>query len=184
MLRISKRLEALERAADKEIFGNEFSIVVAIAYYLGGAKDESEFPYAYAKALGYQDLDELCEALADLLRQPSKSVDGPARAHRAQCKLLAKFGYDLRRTSPAALADARYRIVATLPEKWRAMIKSAHREECELEARSNQFFKEIMEVAEQCGVFAGPNGAKATEGNKSGDAAQRKPQKSAPSTRK
>jgi hypothetical protein len=66
MRRISKRLEALERAADKKIFGNNFSIVVAIAYYLGSAKDEWELPYAYARALGYKDLDELVEATAYL----------------------------------------------------------------------------------------------------------------------
>jgi hypothetical protein len=51
MQRILKRLEALERAADKEIFADAFPF--AIAYYLGGAKDESEVVDAYARALGY-----------------------------------------------------------------------------------------------------------------------------------
>jgi hypothetical protein len=37
MQRISKRLEALERAADKEIFAEAFPF--AIAYYLGGARE-------------------------------------------------------------------------------------------------------------------------------------------------
>ena len=56
------------------------------------------------------------------------SARGPARR-----KLFAKFGYDLDRASPAAFADAAYRIVATLPDEWRAAIKSAHRERCETE---------------------------------------------------
>jgi hypothetical protein len=71
------------------------------------------------------------------------------RAHQAQCELLAKFGYDVRRASPAALADARYRIVKTLPDKWLAKIKSEHREDCEDEARTTQFLKVWMQVAEE-----------------------------------
>jgi len=63
------------------------------------------------------------------------------------------------------------------------MIKSAQRKDWEMEARSNQFLKAFLEVAEQFGVFAGLNGAKATEDNKSGYA-QGKPRKSAPSTRR
>ena len=43
------------------------------------------------------------------------------------------------------------------------MIKSAQRKDWEMEARSNQFLKAFLEVAEQFGVFAGLNGAKATE---------------------
>jgi hypothetical protein len=120
-MQISKRLEALERRADREILANVFSI--AIAYYLGGARHLSEVVDAYAKALGYKDLAEYCEAL---LRQ-SDSVDEPsglrARTHGAQCKLLAKFRYDPRRVRPAALADAAYRIVRTLPEEWLATIR-------------------------------------------------------------
>jgi hypothetical protein len=151
MQRILKRLEALERAADKEIFADAFPF--AIAYYLGGAKDESEFAHGYARALGYQNLDELCQALADLLLQPPGSTDGAlgirARTRRAQCELLAKLGYDLRRASPAALAEAPYRIIRTLPEEWRATIKSAHRESCEAEARANELLKEAMKLAEE-----------------------------------
>src|SRR5262252_6250148 len=119
---ILKRLETLERAAEKEIFAEAFPF--AIAFYLGGAKDLSEVTHGYARALGYKDLDEFCRASAYLFCQRLESVDGraahEARVHRAQCELLAKFGYDLRRASPAALADAPYRIVRTLPEEWRA----------------------------------------------------------------
>jgi hypothetical protein len=135
MQRILKRLEALERAADKEIFADAFPF--AIAYYLGGAKDESEVVDAYARALGYQDLDELCQALADLLLQPPGSTDGALGIN------------DLRRASPAALAEAPYRIIRTLPEEWRATIKSAHRESCEAEARANELLKEAMKLAEE-----------------------------------
>ena len=152
MRQISKRLEALERAADIEVLAN--ALPFAIAYYLGGARHESEVVDAYARALGYKNLDEFCQAFADLLREPSDSVDEPsdirARTRRAQCKLLAKFGYDLRRTRPAALADAAYRIVRTLPEEWLATIRSAHRESCEAEARANQLLKEAMKLAEEC----------------------------------
>ena len=67
---ISKRLETLERAADTEVFAN--ALVYPIAYYLGGAKHVSEVPRAFARALGYHDLEELCRALAALFR-PSYS---------------------------------------------------------------------------------------------------------------
>jgi hypothetical protein len=132
----SKRLEALEREADREALANAFP--VAIAYYLGGARHMSEVGDAYAKALRYKDLDELCQAFADLLRQPSDSVANRRtfeRTRRAQCQLLAKFGYDLSRASPAALADAFYPIVRTLPEEWLAALRSAHRKSCEAKAR-------------------------------------------------
>jgi hypothetical protein len=155
MRRISKRLEALERAADREIFEDLF-FPVAIAYHLGGAKDESDVLHAYARALGYQDLDELTRAFADLLCQPSDSVaersDLRARADRAQLKLLAKFGYDPRRAPSAALADAPDRIMRSLPEEWRAIFRSAHRRSCEAEARASQLFKDLVDlaVAEEC----------------------------------
>jgi len=151
MRQISKRLEALEREADREILAN--AVPFAIAYYLGGARHESEVVHAYARALGYKDLGELCEAFADLLRQPPDSVDEPsgirARAGRAQCKLLAKFGYDLRRARPAALADAAYRIVRSLPEELLTTIRSAHRESCEAEASVNQLLEEAYKLAEE-----------------------------------
>jgi len=152
MQRISKRLETLERAADKEIFAEAFPF--AIAYHLGGARDLSEVMLGYARALGYKDLYEFCQASAYLSCQRLASVDGraahEARIHRARCELLAMFGYDLRRKSPAALADAFYRIVRTLPEKWRAWIKSDHRKECEDEATANRFLKDMMQRAEEC----------------------------------
>jgi hypothetical protein len=151
MRRILKRLEALERAADREIFADAFSF--AIAYHLGGARDLSEVMRAYAKALGYEDLHEFVRASAYLFRQESATLKEraahEARIHQAQCELLAKFGYDVRRASPAALADARYRIVKTLPDKWLAKIKSEHREDCEDEARTTQFLKVWMQVAEE-----------------------------------
>jgi predicted ATPase len=129
MQRISKRLEALERAAEKEVFAN--ALAFAIAYYLGGAKDKSELVDAYARALGYQKLEELCQGFADFLRQASGSVDGPSgirmRTYRARRRLFTKFGYDLDGAPPAAIANAIYRIVRTLPEEWHAMIKSAQR---------------------------------------------------------
>ena len=157
MRRISKRLEALERAADKEVFADAFPFEVAIAYYLGGARDQSDVAHGYARALGYKDSDEFIRASAYLfsqrLERKGDRAAHEARIQRARCKLLAKFGYDPHRMSPAAYADARYRIVMTLPEKWRAMLKSAHRKECEAEARSNQFLKELMEVGETAGNF-------------------------------
>jgi hypothetical protein len=153
MRRISKRLEALERAADKEIFADAFAFATAIAYYLGGASGLSELTHGYARALGYTDLDQLCQASAYLFCQQLERVGGraahEARIHQARCKLLAKFGCDLGRARPAALADARDRIVRTLPEEWLAMIKSAHRKDCEDEAWTNQFLKNLRERAEE-----------------------------------
>jgi hypothetical protein len=153
MRRISKRLEVLERAADKEIFADAFPFATAIAYYLGGARDLSEVTHGYARALGYQDLDKFCRASAYLFYRRLESADGraahEARIHRARRELLAKFGYDLRRARPAALADACYRIVRTLPEEWLATIKSTHKKECEDEARTTQFLKNLMERAEE-----------------------------------
>jgi hypothetical protein len=147
---ICKRVEVLERAADKEVFANAFQY--AIAYY-GGAKHPSEAPHAFARALGYQNLEASCHGLAELLCQPPGSVDPPsgirARAGQAQRELLAKFGYDVRRLSPAALADAIYLIVRSLPEEWCAMIKTAHREWCESEAAVNEILSDLTEFAEE-----------------------------------
>jgi hypothetical protein len=161
---ILKRLETLERAADTEVFAN--ALVYPIAYYLGGAKHVSEAPRAIARALGYHDLEELCRAFAALLRQPL-STDMRARAAEAQRELLAKFGYDPRPTpiylifgdrpgpSPAAFADAAYRIVATLPDEWRAAIKSAHREGLEAKAEADQILTELAdELAEKSSKHA------------------------------
>jgi hypothetical protein len=152
---ISKRLEALERAAEKEVFVDAFFF--AVAYYLGGAKDLSECEHAHARALGYHDLAGL---LADLFK-PSDSLDKPsgirARALEAQRKLLAKFGYNVYRASPATLTDAAYRIVRSLPEEWRAMIKSAHRESCESEAEVNELLKGAMKIAEESSKHARPH---------------------------
>src|SRR5262245_447310 len=118
MRSIARRLEALERAADKEAI--TATLTYAVAYHLGGAKHMSEFFDAYARALGYPNLSEFCRGLEDLLQQPSDSVDEPLgirqRALRARCALLAKFGYDPLLASPAALADPSYRIFKTLPE--------------------------------------------------------------------
>jgi hypothetical protein len=151
MRRISKRLETLERAADKEIFAEAF--LFAIAYHLGGARDLSEVTLGYARALGYKDLDEFVRASAYLFRQQTATLkeraDHEERIHRARTELLAKFGYEVRRARPAALADARYRIVRTLPEKWLATFKSDHMKECEDEATANQFLKDLMQRAEE-----------------------------------
>jgi hypothetical protein len=148
--KISKRLEALERAADKEVFADAFDF--AVAYYIGGARHMSEVVDAYARALGYKDLHELCRAFADLLRQPSDSVANRRtfeRTRRVRCQLLAKFGYDLRRARPRALADATYRIVRTLPNEWLTTLRSAHRKSWETEARANQLLKEAMKLVEE-----------------------------------
>ena len=151
MPRISKRLEALERAADREIFDNAAPFAMAVAYYLGDAKDELDWD-AYGRVLGYQDPHEFWQALANevlanLAPLPSdmvdKSLDFRARVRRAESKLLAKFGYDLRRVNPAALRDAPYRIVRTLPEKWLVMIKSAYRESYEAQATLNQMIHKV-----------------------------------------
>ena len=152
MRRISKRLETLERAADKEIFAEAF--LFAIAYHLGGARDLSEVTLGYARALGYKDLDEFVRASAYLFGQQTSTLKERAaheeRIHRARTELLAKFGYDVRRARPAALADARYRIVRTLPGKWLATIKSDHMKECEDEATANQFLKDLMQRGGEC----------------------------------
>ena len=117
MQRISKRLEALERAADKEVFADAFPFDVAIAYYLGGARDQSDVAHGYARALGYKDSDELVRASAYLfsqrLERKGDRAAHEARIQRARCELLEKFGYDPRRITPAALPDAWYRIVMT-----------------------------------------------------------------------
>jgi hypothetical protein len=148
--KISKRLESLERAADKEVFADAFDF--AVAYYIGGARHTSDVVEAYARALGYQDLHELCQAFADLLRPPPSDSEANRRTferiRRGRCQLLAKFGYDLRRARPAASADAAYRIVRTLPEEWLTTLRSAHRKSCEAEARANQLLKDVMKLAE------------------------------------
>jgi hypothetical protein len=128
MRRISTRLELLEEIEDREAFAK--AIPFAVAYYLGGAKYPSEVMDAYAKVLGYKDLDEFFDAFAKASVDESGHVTGiadiQARTRRAHYEIFAKFGYDLFRATPEGLADAIYRIVKTLPEEWRATIKSAH----------------------------------------------------------
>jgi hypothetical protein len=143
---ISKRLETLERAADTEVFAN--ALRYPIAYFLGGAKNLSEVPDAYARALDYHDLEESCRELWESPLRLSK------RTGQARRELFAKFGYDLDRASPAAFADAAYRIVATLPDEWRAAIKSEHREDLEAEAEADQILKELTELAEKSSKHA------------------------------
>jgi hypothetical protein len=151
MRRISKRLEALERAATKRSL--QTRLPSPPPSHITSAAREACRTQDYARALGYRDLDQICQATAYLFSQQKERVGGraahEARIHRARCELLGKFGYDLRRARPAALADARYRIVRTLPEEWLAMIISAHREECEDEARTTQFLQNLMERAEE-----------------------------------
>ena len=151
MRRISKRLDALERAADKEAFAH--ALPFAIAYYLGGERDPLEFVHGYARALGYKDEDELARGTLDLLlgrlvEGMDESAADEARVQRARCELLAKFGYDPRRISPAAVPDVCYRIAMTLPEKWRAMIKSLHRQRCEGQAELKPLLQRLDGVAE------------------------------------
>ena len=62
MRRIFKRLEALEGAADRKLLSDNFAMDVAVAYYLGGARHESELTQASATALGYKNVTEFCKA--------------------------------------------------------------------------------------------------------------------------
>ena len=144
--KISKRIEALQREADKEAFATR--LCYAVAYYLGGARDPSEMVLGLIKAYGYRDHWEIAQALLDLRQQPSDSVAN-RRTHerigRARCQLFAKFGYDLRRISPAALDDAAYRVVRTLPEEWLADIRSAHRNSRETDIQFKAILKEMQE---------------------------------------
>jgi hypothetical protein len=131
--RISKRLKRLERAVEKDIFQDAWPF--AAAYYLGGANNFSKFPQAFAKALGYSDDRQLCQEFAKLIK--GESSDVRTRAHKAQRQLLAIVrSHD--RASLAEAKDAIDRIVRTLPEDWRAEIKSADRESREAEAIVNQ----------------------------------------------
>ena len=145
---IVKRLEALERATEKKVFARAPTFSYAIAYFLGGAKHVSD-PHAYARALGYQNRAELCRAFAELLSEPSSTLNRysglPARTFRARRKLLAKFGFDLDGATPATLADALYRIARTLPEEWRAEIVSGERKMRAAEARADPILRRFDE---------------------------------------
>jgi hypothetical protein len=70
-----------------------------------------------------------------------RGMDGSAAA---RADLALQVSARARRTRPAVLADAAYRIVRTLPEEWLATIQSGHRESWEAEARANQLLKEAM----------------------------------------
>src|SRR5205809_2093180 len=143
MRRIFKRLKLLEEVEDKEAFAK--ALPFAVAYYLGGAKHPLETMDAYARALGYKDLDKFFDAFANFSLDESGNVNGiadiRARTRRAHCKLFTRFDYDVCRASPEGLADAAYRIVKTLPEEWRATIKSVH---WEGEAAKSQLRKGLM----------------------------------------
>jgi hypothetical protein len=142
---ISRRLEALERAAETEVFAN--ALTYAVAYYLGGAKHFSDALQAYGRALGYENFDEACRGFAELFIQSSdrfRPLGHLDRVRRAQCKLFAKFGFDLRGADLAALDDAVTKIVRTLPKDWRAAIISADRESREAQAEVDQFLQQLM----------------------------------------
>ena len=70
---ISRRLEALERAAETEVFAN--ALPYAVAYYLGGAKHFSDGLQAYDRALGYENFDEACRACAERYVQLADRLD-------------------------------------------------------------------------------------------------------------
>ena len=98
------RLDALERAADIEVFANAFPF--AIAYYLGGARHASEVVDAYARALGYKNLERILPSVGGFVREPSDSLANrrtfEGALAEAHCKLFAKHGYDLRRHAPGS----------------------------------------------------------------------------------
>jgi hypothetical protein len=109
--------------------------------------------HAYARALGYQDRAELCQALEETRSEPLMTLTRPsglpARTVRARRKLLAKFGFDLGRASPATLADALYRIAKTLPEEWRAAIVSGEKKRREAEVLADRILKDLDQLSEQ-----------------------------------
>jgi hypothetical protein len=147
MRQILKRIEALERKADREIL--EDALPYAIAYHLGRARRESEMVEGYARALGYKELTEFFKACGDLFRQAPDTPSGiRARAGQAQYKLFAKFGYDLRRPRPAALANTAYRIFKSLPEELLTTIRSAHRK-YEAEAQANRLVEKAYRLVEE-----------------------------------
>jgi hypothetical protein len=142
---ILKRVEALERAADKELFAIDTMFPYAIAYYLGKAKHPSEAMDAYARTLGYQDFERMNQGFMEMRHRPFATLDSPfgprARTWRARSKLITNFGFKLDGARPAALQDALYQIVGTLPEEWRAAIISGDRKWCETIAAADRIFQ-------------------------------------------
>jgi hypothetical protein len=84
-----------------------------------------------------------------LYRQAPDTPSGiRARAGQAQYKLFAKFGYDMRRPRPAALANTAYRIFKSLPEELLTTIRSAHRK-YEAEAQANRLLEKAYRLMEE-----------------------------------
>jgi hypothetical protein len=125
---IGRRVEALERAAEKE------SIVrcgrlQAIAYFLGGAKRPNERFDGLARALGYPSWVAMAQPMAEevakaLARKHAEPTEFYGRYVNALRQLLQQFGDRGALTTAARQKEAIYKIIMRLPEDWITCIKA------------------------------------------------------------
>jgi hypothetical protein len=103
--------------------------VILFAYYLGGLQPDQALPTAIARALNYQDLRGLCEALVRELTT-GDAADLTARAQQAYGRLFAGWGLDSN-ASPAAKTEALNEMFEQLPEQWIGFAESMLEQEAE-----------------------------------------------------
>ncbi len=124
---IGRRVEALERAAEKD------SIVrcgrlKAIAYFLGSAKRPNEWFDGLARALGYPSWVAMSQPMAEHVAKALARKDGPTEFYRryvnALRQLLQEFGDRGALTTAARQKEAIYKIIMRLPEDWITCIKA------------------------------------------------------------
>jgi len=96
MRNIGRRVEALERAAEKESIVRRGRLK-AIAYFLGGAKRPNEWFDGLARALGYPSWVAMSQPMAEevakgLARKDAEPTVFCRRYVEAQRQLLQQFG--------------------------------------------------------------------------------------------
>jgi predicted RNA-binding protein Jag len=149
---VLRRLDALERqrvknqkAAERQCFLNAASRIV-LAYYLGGLKPK-ECPWeGYARALKFQNSDDLFRALVEAL-QTGNAAELRSRHDDALRRLFSEFHYD--RSSQEALDEAITKMAKHLPDQWRAWITELVEEvDYDKEIQEEERAEQILSTAE------------------------------------
>lgn len=126
---IVRRVEALERAADKGPIVR-YGRLRAIAYFLGGAKRPNEYFDDFARALAYPSWEAMSQPMAEMVSKALvRQVDAERTAFyrryfKAEHQLLQRFGQQDALKTAASKEDALYKIIMRLPQDWITCIKA------------------------------------------------------------
>jgi hypothetical protein len=147
---IQRRLKALERrraqaeeaAETAGLFASAKSIV--IAYHLGNLKLNENPVEAFARALKYENVDDLSSDLACMLTEGAGELT--KRAHEAYRRLFKLSGRKIS-TSPAALEEVVAQLAEQLPNKWKKEICDAVERDIHSEKRARSLWRTLEAMA-------------------------------------